>query len=75
VIDGVVRRVIEEAGGGAFVEPGNDEMLAATVFELAGDPERVKKMGQNARAYLVRHLDRRDKLEDTLELLLRIAKD
>jgi len=72
VIDGVVRRVIEEADGGAFVEPGNDEMLAATVLELAGHPERVRKMGGNARAYLVKHLDRRDKLEETLRLLVQV---
>ncbi len=73
VIDGVVRQVIEEAGGGAFVEPGNDEMLANTVLELSRHPERVKRMGQDARAYLVKHLDRRDKLEDTLELLLSVG--
>ena len=73
VIDGVVRMVIEEAGGGAFVEPGNDEMLANTVLELSRHPERVKSMGENARAYLLKHLDRRDKLEETLELLLSLG--
>jgi len=73
VIDGVVRMVIEEAGGGAFVEPGNDEMLANTVLELSRHPERVKSMGENARAYLLKHLDRRDKLEETLELLLSLS--
>jgi len=73
VIDGVVRQVIEEAGGGVFVEPGNDEMLANAVLELTGHPERVKEMGLNARAYLVKHLDRRDRLEETLELLLSLV--
>jgi len=75
VIDGVVRRVIEEADGGAFVEPGNDEMLADTVLELAGHPERVKDMGGNARDYLVKHLDRRDKLEETLKLLVQVMNN
>ena len=73
VIDGVVRQVIEEAHGGVFVEPGNDEMLANAVLELADHPERVKEMGQDARAYLVKHLDRRDRLEETLELLLSVV--
>ena len=69
VIDGVVREVIEASNGGVFVEPGNDELLAKTILELSHDPERVKQMGKNARAYLVEHLDRRDKLAETLQLL------
>jgi glycosyltransferase involved in cell wall biosynthesis len=69
VIDGVVREVIESSGGGVFVQPGNDELLAKTILELSKDPARVKKMGKNARAYLVKNLDRRDKMQETLQLL------
>jgi glycosyltransferase involved in cell wall biosynthesis len=69
VIDGVIRKVIEASGGGVFVEPGNDELLAKTILELSKDPQRVKQMGENARAYLVKNLDRRDKLDETLQLL------
>jgi glycosyltransferase involved in cell wall biosynthesis len=69
VIDGVVREVIETSNGGVFVEPGNHELLAKTVLELSNDPQRVKQMGENARAYLVKNLDRRDKLAETLQLL------
>ena len=74
VIDGVVRDVIESSGGGFFVHPGNDAQLAKTIFELSNDPQRVKQMGLNARAYLVKHLDRRDKLNDTLKLLENLVK-
>ncbi|MBN2118479.1 MAG: glycosyltransferase family 4 protein [Anaerolineales bacterium] len=73
VIDGVVRAVIEASHGGVFVEPGNDELLAKTILELSRDPGRVKQMGENARAYLVKNLDRRDKLAETLQLLERLA--
>ena len=73
VIDGVVRQVIEAAEGGVFVEPGDDELLAKTIFELSRDPQRVRQMGENARAYLVNHLDRRDKLRETRQLLERLA--
>jgi hypothetical protein len=31
-------------------------------------------MGQNAREYLVKHLDRRDKLNETLDLLMKLVK-
>ncbi|RPJ49634.1 MAG: glycosyltransferase [Methanobacteriota archaeon] len=73
VIDGVVRQVIEVSKGGVFVDPGNDELLAKTILELSTDPGRVKQMGENARAYLVKNLDRRDKLAETLRLLERLV--
>jgi glycosyltransferase involved in cell wall biosynthesis len=73
VIDGVVREVIEASNGGVFVEPGNHELLANTILELSKDPQRVKQMGKNARAYLVKNLNRRDKLAETLQLLERLV--
>jgi glycosyltransferase involved in cell wall biosynthesis len=73
VIDGVIREVIESSKGGVFVEPANHELLAKTILELSRDPQRVKQMGANARAYLVKNLDRRDKLDETLKLLTRLV--
>lgn len=69
VIDGVIREVIESSNGGIYVNPGDDQLLAKTILELSKDPERTNQMGENARAYLVNHLDRREKLNDTLHLL------
>jgi glycosyltransferase involved in cell wall biosynthesis len=74
VIDGVIREVIETSGGGVFVEPGDDQQLAKTVLELSNDPERAKQMGRNAREYLVKHLDRRDRLDETLRFLQSLVK-
>ena len=74
VIDGVIREVIETSNGGVFVQPGDDEQLASTVLALSRDPERVRQMGLNARAYLVRHLDRRDRLDETLLFLQSLVK-
>jgi glycosyltransferase involved in cell wall biosynthesis len=73
VIDGVSRQLIESSDGGVYVEPGNDESLAEIVLELSRDPQRVRQLGRNARAYLVKHLDRRDKLNETLALLNRLV--
>jgi glycosyltransferase involved in cell wall biosynthesis len=69
VIDGVSRGLIESSNGGVFVQPGDDVMLAEKILELSQDPSRVRQMGRNARGYLVEHLDRRDKLNETLGLL------
>jgi glycosyltransferase involved in cell wall biosynthesis len=75
VIDGVSRTLIESSDGGVFVQPGDDEMLAQKILELSQNPQRVQQMGQNARDYLVKHLDRRDKLNETLELLKRLINE
>jgi glycosyltransferase involved in cell wall biosynthesis len=69
VIDGVSRQLIEASGGGIFVQPGDDVLLAKTILELSKDSQRVKGMGQSAREYLVKHFDRRDRLKETLALL------
>ena len=74
VIDGVSRELIESSNGGVYVQPNDDEMLAQKILELSKDPARVKQMGANARAYLVKHLDRRDKLNETLVLLEKLVR-
>jgi glycosyltransferase involved in cell wall biosynthesis len=66
VIDGVIREVIEASNGGLFVTPGDDALLAGTILELSRDPEHVRQLAHNAREYLVQHLNRRDKMEETL---------
>ena len=74
VIDGVSRELIESSNGGVYVHPNDDELLAQKIFKLSKDPARVKQMGANARAYLVKHLDRRDKLNETLVLLEKLVR-
>jgi len=73
VIDGVSRDLIESSNGGVYVQPGDDELLAKTIRELSKNPQRVRQMGTSAREYLVKHLDRRDKLNETLELLTKLV--
>jgi glycosyltransferase involved in cell wall biosynthesis len=73
VIDGVSRDLIESSYGGVYVQPGDDEQLAKTILGLSKDSELVQQMGQNAREYLVKHLDRRDKLNETLDLLTKLV--
>ncbi len=70
VIDGVIREVVETSGGGVFVKPADDEGLANTVLALSKDPARLTHMGVAARKYAMKHLNRRDKLADTMDLLM-----
>lgn len=71
-IDGVIREVIESSAGGIYVPPGDDEKLAQAILDLYRDPSRAHQMGLDARAYLVQHLDRRDKLAETLALFQKL---
>jgi glycosyltransferase involved in cell wall biosynthesis len=75
-IDGVIRKVIEDAKGGIFVRPGNPQELAAAVLKLYGNREEAKRMGLSAREFVVKHFDRRKHAADFLEVCVAtIAKN
>jgi glycosyltransferase involved in cell wall biosynthesis len=48
-IDGVIRKVVEDARAGLFVPPGDPNALAAAIRELAKNPDKYRKMGDNGR--------------------------
>lgn len=78
VIDGVIRKVVESAGGGVFVPPGDPVALAEAVCDLAADPERCQRMGRSARAYVEAHFERvqqAEKLESVLTVLIDAGED
>lgn len=57
-IDGVMRKVIEGAGAGVFVQPGNPDALAKSILQFAADPKSGKRMGRAGRKYLEEHFNR-----------------
>ena len=72
-IDGVIREVVENANGGVFVKPGDDEQLADAILKLYRDPDSCHSMGINARHYVRRHFNRSDQARDFVELMQKIA--
>jgi len=72
-IDGVIRKVIEESGGGIFVQPGNPKEIAGEVSELSSDAKRAQKMGLKARAYVEQHFNRQIHAQAFSELLLNLV--
>ena len=52
VIDGVIRELVEQAGAGIFVEPGNPQALASAVRQLMKNPADAEKMGRAGRLYI-----------------------
>jgi glycosyltransferase involved in cell wall biosynthesis len=72
-IDGVIREVVEAAGAGLFVQPGDARALADGLRKLAADLDLTGKMGRNGRAYLLAHFDRPRIAKKILELFSRLA--
>jgi glycosyltransferase involved in cell wall biosynthesis len=68
-IDGVIREVVERAGAGIAVPPGNAQAMAQAVSQLANQPEKSREMGRAGQNYLTQHFNRQD-LAEKLSLLL-----
>jgi glycosyltransferase involved in cell wall biosynthesis len=69
-LDGWLRRLVEENDAGAWAPGGDSDALAGVLAELAGDPQRVERMGRNARALAEREFSRdlmAERLARTLE--------
>ena len=72
-IGGVIRAVLEEAGGGVCVQPGDAEVLAAAIRRLAGDRSTAFQMGQASRAYVEKHFIRESQAHAFKELIERLS--
>jgi glycosyltransferase involved in cell wall biosynthesis len=68
-IGGVIREVVETAGAGIFVQPGDSSSLAKAIQSLLASPQRGKLMGQNGRAYVKAHFDRKS-LADKMAVII-----
>lgn len=72
-IDGVIREVIESAEGGTYVEPGDDEGVAAAIVNYRDNPELVSRHGQNARLYAEQHFERSEQADLLQSVMERVS--
>lgn len=68
-IDGVIREVVEAAGCGIFVAPGDPKAMADAIRRLAADPAAARNMGLRGRQYVELHFNREDLADKLLEVL------
>jgi glycosyltransferase involved in cell wall biosynthesis len=73
-IDGVIRKVVEDANAGVFVPPGDSDELARTIALLADDPAACKDMGMNGRRCVEAQFDRAILAEELAELMESLAQ-
>jgi glycosyltransferase involved in cell wall biosynthesis len=74
-IDGVIRDVIEAAGGGIFVPPGDDTALAEAACSLFDNRSRAHAMGVAARKYVEKNFNRHRQARQFNMLFMRFAQE
>lgn len=73
-IDGVIREVIEKAGAGIAVPPGDPHALSQAILQLARDPQLCHAMGAQARTYVEAHFDRPALATKMMEIIYRLVE-
>lgn len=73
-IDGVIRKVLEEARAGLYVPPGNAQAIADAVRFLCHHPQEAMAMGKSARYYVQTHFERRSQAERLYDVLKQVAQ-
>ncbi len=68
-MEGVIREVVEKAGAGIPVPPGDAASLADAIRALAADTARAGEMGQAGRAYVAAHFDRAAQAEKLIHVM------
>ena len=48
--------------------------LAETILELSQNPTMLAQMGKAAREYMLKHMDRKDKMAETMDLMLKMTQ-
>jgi len=72
-IDGVIREVIESAGAGIFVAPGNPEAIAKSILHMANIGAKSQEMGINGRKYVEENFNRARLAEKLIRIMEELA--
>lgn len=73
-IDGVIRKVVEDANAGVFAQPGDAEDIAKGIMQLYKDRGRRIEMGINGRKYVEENFERKVQAEKLEKVLLDIIE-
>ena len=68
-IDGVARRLVEEAGAGIYAEPENADAFIEAILTLKNDPKLMATMGQNGYDHVTKYYSREALSEKYLSTL------
>jgi glycosyltransferase involved in cell wall biosynthesis len=69
MIDGVIRKVVEEAGAGIFIQPGDPMALKGAVLKWSSRQTELEEMGRRGRDFVKERFDRGALADRMLELM------
>jgi len=72
-VKGEAQRILEAAGGGLCIEPGNPRALCDAILMLRQRPDLCESMGRSGRSYISRELSRESTATEYLRLLRAIV--
>ncbi len=73
-VDGQARKVLEQAGGGIYVEPDDPEALSTSIVELSRSQGRRRMLGANGRRFIVENLSRKHTAQVYEEVLEEVSR-
>ena len=73
-IDGVARKLVEDAGSGLLAEPEDPGAFVRCIERLSGSPETMKAMGDSGRSYVEKNFDRRLLAEKYLGVIRQVVE-
>jgi glycosyltransferase involved in cell wall biosynthesis len=71
-VNGQAREILDQCGGGIYVEPENPVALCEAIRNLQQQDFLRNSMGRNGREYIVQNLSRESTAADYLEVLHRL---
>jgi len=74
-IDGVIRKVVEEAGCGIFIQPGDALDMSKKVLWLSHHPKEAKLMGEAGRNQIIHRFDRAKLAEQFIGVFQELIKN
>jgi glycosyltransferase involved in cell wall biosynthesis len=73
-IDGVIRQVVEAAGAGIFVQPGNAQEMAQAILSMSLEPQKAHQMGLAGRSFVEKHFSRAESAEKLALLIEKLGR-
>ncbi len=74
-VDGQARQLLEDAGGGLFVQPEDASSLAGAIVKLYHDGALRQILGGSGRDYVARNLSRESTAKDYVTVLQQVVRD
>ncbi len=73
-VDGEARAVLQQAQAGIHMEPENAAAMAAAILQMKNDREKIRRLGENGRRFVVAHYSRQAQAQKLEQLLREVVQ-